>query len=50
MIAHSDVLVTAWNDDLLVGLARSLTDYGYVAYLAAWWSGKTTSALGLEPS
>jgi len=34
MLSHADVLVTAWNGALLVGLARTLTDYGYVAYLA----------------
>ncbi|GMV67222.1 MAG: GNAT family N-acetyltransferase [Candidatus Omnitrophica bacterium] len=34
MLRHSDVLITAWDGDLLVGLARSLTDYAYVAYLA----------------
>jgi predicted N-acetyltransferase YhbS len=34
MLEHADVLVTAWDGDRLVGLARSLTDYGYVAYLS----------------
>ncbi len=34
MIRHADVLVTAWDDRQLVGLARTLTDFSYVAYLA----------------
>jgi len=34
MLAHADLVVTAWDGDELVGLARTLTDYGYVAYLA----------------
>jgi ribosomal protein S18 acetylase RimI-like enzyme len=34
MLAHADITITAWDGDKLVGIARSLTDYGYVAYLA----------------
>lgn len=34
MLEQADVLITAWDGDLLVGLARSLTDFAYVAYLA----------------
>ena len=34
MLAHSDVTITAWDGDQLVGIARTLTDFGYVAYLA----------------
>ena len=34
MIDNADVIITAWDDDKLVGLARTLTDYSYVAYLA----------------
>ena len=34
MIEHSNLIITAWCGDLLVGIARSLTDFGYVAYLA----------------
>jgi predicted N-acetyltransferase YhbS len=34
MIEHSNLIVTAWDGALLVGLARSLTDFGYIAYLA----------------
>lgn len=34
MIDNADVIITAWDDSTLVGIARTLTDYGYVAYLA----------------
>lgn len=34
MLMNADLIITAWDDDKLVGIARTLTDYGYVAYLA----------------
>jgi GNAT superfamily N-acetyltransferase len=34
MFAHADLVVTAWHDDLLVGVARSLTDFCYCCYLS----------------
>ena len=34
MIRHANLVVTAWEGDLLVGISRSLTDFAYVAYLA----------------
>ena len=34
MISNADLIVTAWVDDHLVGIARTLTDFAYVAYLA----------------
>ncbi len=34
MLQHANLVVTAWDGDLLVGIARTLTDYAYVAYLA----------------
>lgn len=34
MIAHADLIVTAWAEDRLVGISRTLTDFAYVAYLA----------------
>jgi ribosomal protein S18 acetylase RimI-like enzyme len=34
MLAHADIIITAWDEDKLVGISRTLTDYGYVAYLA----------------
>jgi GNAT superfamily N-acetyltransferase len=34
MVRHANLVITAWDGELLVGIARSLTDFGYVAYLA----------------
>lgn len=34
MIAHANLVVTAWDGALLVGIARTLTDFSYVGYLS----------------
>jgi GNAT superfamily N-acetyltransferase len=34
MIRHASLIVTAWDGDLLVGISRTLTDFGYVGYLS----------------
>ena len=34
MIRHANLVVTAWENQLLIGIARTLTDFGYVGYLA----------------
>jgi GNAT superfamily N-acetyltransferase len=34
MLRHADLLVTAWQEDELLGLARSVTDFGYCCYLS----------------
>lgn len=34
MIAQANLVVAAWDGDLLVGIARTMTDFGYVGYLA----------------
>lgn len=34
MLQHASLLVTAWDGDQLVGVARSLTDFQYVCYLS----------------
>jgi len=34
MIRNAQLIVTAWDGDRLVGLARTLTDYSYVGYLS----------------
>ena len=34
MLKNADLLVTAWDDDLLVGVARSVTDFSYCCYLS----------------
>ena len=34
MLRHGNLVLTAWEGNLLVGIARSLTDFSYVAYLS----------------
>jgi GNAT superfamily N-acetyltransferase len=34
MLQHADLLVTAWLGETLVGVARSVTDFGYCCYLS----------------
>jgi GNAT superfamily N-acetyltransferase len=34
MVRHANLVVTAWEGDLLIGIARTLTDFTYVGYLA----------------
>jgi predicted N-acetyltransferase YhbS len=34
MLANASLTISAWHDGRLVGIARTLTDFSYVAYLA----------------
>ena len=34
MLHHTDLLVTAWDKEQLVGVARSVTDFAYCCYLS----------------
>lgn len=34
MFARADLVVTAWEEETLIGLARTLTDFCYCAYLS----------------
>jgi predicted N-acetyltransferase YhbS len=34
MLEHANLVVTAWDGPLLVGISRTLTDFLYVGYLA----------------
>ncbi len=34
MYANSNLIVTAWDNDVLVGISRSLTDFCYCCYLS----------------
>jgi predicted N-acetyltransferase YhbS len=34
MLKHANLTITAWDGERLVGIARTLTDFTYVAYLA----------------
>jgi predicted N-acetyltransferase YhbS len=34
MVANANLVITAWDADLLAGIARSVTDFCYTTYLA----------------
>lgn len=34
MVKHANLMVTAWDGDKLVGIARSMTDFHYACYLS----------------
>ena len=34
MLKHASILCTGWHDELLVGVARSITDFSYCCYLS----------------
>ena len=34
MLKHANLVITAWDGERLIGIARSLTDFTYVTYLA----------------
>jgi len=34
MVANSNLMVSAWDSDKLVGIARSMTDFHYACYLS----------------
>ena len=34
MLANANLVITAWDGDLMVGIARSLTDFSYATYLS----------------
>lgn len=34
MFTHANLIVSAWHDETLIGLARGLTDHSYCCYLS----------------
>ncbi len=34
MLAHGNILITAWQGDLLVGVSRALSDFSFCCYLS----------------
>jgi GNAT superfamily N-acetyltransferase len=34
MVEHADLMVTAWDSDKLVGVARAITDFHYACWLS----------------
>lgn len=34
MIANANIVITAWDGDLLVGISRAISDFSYITYLS----------------
>jgi hypothetical protein len=34
MLAHADILITAWHENTLVGVSRALSDFAFCCYLS----------------
>lgn len=47
MITNSNLMVTAWNKELLVGIARSVTDFHYACYLSDLAVDKEYQRMGI---
>ncbi len=47
MMEHADLTITAWDGEQLIGISRTLTDFGYVAYLADLAVAKAYQRLGI---
>ncbi|NNF16316.1 MAG: GNAT family N-acetyltransferase [Gammaproteobacteria bacterium] len=47
MMDNASVTITAWAGDDLVGISRTLTDFGYVAYLADLAVSASHQGLGI---
>jgi ribosomal protein S18 acetylase RimI-like enzyme len=47
MINHADIIITAWIDDQMVGVARAITDYSYCCYLSDLAVDKEYQKLGI---
>jgi predicted N-acetyltransferase YhbS len=47
MVRHADLVVSAWEGERLVGIARSLTDFVYVCYLADLAVRRSHQKLGI---
>ncbi len=47
MIENADIIITAWHDNKLVGIARALTDYSYCCYLSDLAVDKEYQKIGI---
>lgn len=47
MIANSNLVISAWENGVLVGIARSVTDFHYACYLSDLAVSKTHQRMGI---
>ena len=49
MLRHANLVITAWDQKQLVGIARSFTDYGFVTYMSYLAVRQSHQRLGIGP-
>ena len=47
MLAHGNILITAWEGDLLVGVSRALSDFSFCCYLSDLAVDETYQKMGI---
>ena len=47
MLKHANLIVTAWDNDLLVGISRTVTDFHFCAYLSDLAVRETHQKMGI---
>ena len=47
MVNNADILITAWDNKKLVGIARSISDFGFCTYLSDLAVHKDYQRLGI---
>jgi hypothetical protein len=47
MIRHANLIVTAWDGEMLVGISRTMTDFSYVGYLSDLAVRQTHQRMGI---
>ena len=49
MLRNANLVVTAWDGALLVGIARSFSDFSYATYLSPTGDRRTSSSTSSSP-
>jgi GNAT superfamily N-acetyltransferase len=47
MIEHANLIITAWDNDLMVGISRTVTDFHFCAYLSDLAVRETHQKMGI---
>ena len=47
MLDHANLIISAWHDDKLIGIARSVTDFNFCCYLSELAVDETIQAKGI---
>ena len=47
MLEHANLIITAWDNDLMVGISRTVTDFHFCAYLSDLAVRETHQKMGI---